>query len=200
MKKMIPVLAVLAVFVLLAVVFLVWFSGKDDGTEEAALSSEGTTLILELSTGGPVVIEMFPDKAPNHVQRFKTLANQGFYDGVVFHRVLEGFMAQTGDPTGQGDGSSELPDLQAEFNDVMHTRGIVSTARTADPNSANSQFFIMFGDAPQLDGQYTVWGVVMEGMEYVDAIQRGPRENNGIVPLEERDRIITARVAGDEDD
>ena len=122
---------------------------------------------------GRVVIEMYPDKAPQHVKRIKTLARQGFYDGIIFHRVIPGFMAQTGDPEGTGQGGSALPDLPAEFNDMMHLRGTVSMARTNKPDSANSQFFIMFQPNPSLDGKYTVWGRVLEGMRHVDKIAKG---------------------------
>ncbi|MDX2103342.1 MAG: peptidylprolyl isomerase, partial [Alphaproteobacteria bacterium] len=121
------------------------------------------TLILDLSSGGPVVIAMRPDIAPAHVTQIKTLVRQGFYNGVVFHRVIEGFMAQTGDPTGTGTGRSPLPNIRAEFSREPHTRGAVSMARSSDPNSANSQFFIMFASNPGLDGQYSVWGRVISG-------------------------------------
>jgi peptidyl-prolyl cis-trans isomerase B (cyclophilin B) len=147
------------------------------------------TLILE-TTKGRVVIELRPDLAPNHVERIKTLARQGFYDGVPFHRVIEGFMAQTGDPTGTGTGGSDLPDLQAEFNAEPHVRGVCSMARTNYPHSANSQFFIVFDDARFLDKQYTVWGKVTEGMENVDNIKRGE-------PVRDPDRIVSMKVAAD---
>src|ERR1041384_3475151 len=131
------------------------------------------TLLLELESG-PVTIKLRPDLAPQHVERIKTLAREGFYDGVVFHRVIEGFMAQGGDPTGTGTGGSKLPDLPAEFtNKRKFLRGTCGMARTSNPNSANSQFFIMFAPAPHLDGQYTIWGQVVEGMEFVDQIKRG---------------------------
>jgi cyclophilin family peptidyl-prolyl cis-trans isomerase len=130
-------------------------------------------LHLELSTGGVVVIELRPDKAPNHIERIKTLTRSGFYDGLLFHRVIEGFMAQTGDPTGTGSGDSPLPDLKAEFNDLPHFRGAVSMARTDEPDSANSQFFIVFQPVLRLDGKYTVFGRVVSGMQFVDAIVRG---------------------------
>ena len=130
-------------------------------------------LTFTLSTGGDVVIRLRPDLAPGHVQRITELANSGFYDGVVFHRVIPGFMAQGGDPTGTGMGGSELPDLKAEFNAEPHVRGTCSMARTNDPNSANSQFFICNDDATFLDGQYTVWGEVESGMEYIDALPVG---------------------------
>ena len=141
------------------------------------------TLTLTLSTGGDVVIKLRPDLAPGHVERISSLAREGFYDGVVFHRVIPGFMAQGGDPTGTGTGGSELPDLKAEFSSEPHVRGTCSMARTNNPNSANSQFFICFDDARFLDNQYTVWGQVESGMEYVDGLPVGepPREPGKIV-------------------
>ncbi|MET0430087.1 MAG: peptidylprolyl isomerase [Microvirga sp.] len=147
------------------------------------------TLILE-TTKGPVVITLRPDLAPGHVERIKTLARQGFYDGIAFHRVIEGFMAQTGCPNGTGTGGSDLPDLKAEFNPEPHVRGVCSMARTNAPNSANSQFFIVFDDARFLDKQYTVWGKVTEGMENVDKIKRGE-------PVRDPDRIVSMKVAAD---
>ena len=145
--------------------------------------ADAETLTLTLSTGGDVVIRLRPDVAPGHVERIAGLARDGFYDGVVFHRVIPGFMAQGGDPTGRGTGGSDLPDLKAEFNDEPHVRGTCSMARTAVPDSANSQFFICFDDARFLDGQYTVWGEVVEGMEHVDALPKGepPSEPGKIV-------------------
>lgn len=151
------------------------------------------TLYLDLKDGR-VTIEMYPDKAPNHVARIKQLARDGFYDGIVFHRVINGFMAQTGDPTGTGMGGSGQ-NLNAEFNDVAHTRGVVSMARAMDPNSADSQFFIMFADAPHLDGQYTAWGKVIDGMEHVDNIKKGNQSNNGTV--NNPDKIVKMTVAAD---
>ena len=130
-------------------------------------------LHLDLSTGGRVTIQLRPDKAPAHVERIKTLTRQGFYDGLVFHRVIDGFMAQTGDPQGTGQGGSKLPDLKAEFNDLPHLRGTVSMARTDAPDSANSQFFICFMPVVRLDGKYTVFGRVTGGMQFVDKIERG---------------------------
>lgn len=153
------------------------------------------TLILDLKSG-PVVIELKPDVAPNHVARIKELARRGFYDGVVFHRVIPGFMAQTGDPTGTGTGSSDLPNLQAEFSATPHKRGTVSMARSASPDSANSQFFICFGDAPWLDRQYSAWGEVVEGMDHVDAVKKGGEHNNGAISGEP-DKIVRARVEAD---
>jgi peptidyl-prolyl cis-trans isomerase B (cyclophilin B) len=150
------------------------------------------TLILELKDG-LVKIRLRDDLAPGHVERIKTLAGQGFYDGVVFHRVIPGFMAQTGDPTGTGGGGSDLPNLKAEFSEERHRRGTVSAARTANPNSANSQFFICFDDAPWLDRQYSVWGEVTEGMDVVDKIKKGGEHNNGTI-TGDPDKIIKARI------
>jgi len=134
------------------------------------MADQTLTLTLE---SGDVVIKLRPDLAPGHVERITTLAKQGFYDNVVFHRVIPGFMAQGGDPTGTGMGGSELPDIKAEFNTQRHVRGVCSMARSSNPNSANSQFFICFDDATFLDRQYTAWGEVIEGMEHVDALPKG---------------------------
>ncbi len=141
-------------------------------------------LIMTLESG-PVEITLRPDLAPGHVARISELAEEGFYDGVVFHRVIEGFMAQGGDPTGRGSGGSPKPNLKAEFSREPHVRGVCSMARTSDPNSANSQFFICFDDARFLDGQYTVWGAVSAGMEHVDALPKGepPRAPGKIVSM-----------------
>jgi len=152
------------------------------------------TLYLDL-TYGRVVIEMRRDLAPNHVKRIKELVRQHFYDGIVFHRVIPGFMAQTGDPTGTGTGGSGQ-NLKAEFSNEHHVRGTVSMARASDPDSADSQFFICFADAPWLDGQYTIWGKVVSGMEFVDQIAKGEGEG-GIVPEDRRDKIIKMQVAAD---
>ncbi len=142
--------------------------------------ADGDRLTLNLSSGGDVVIRLRDDLAPGHVERIKTLANSGFYDGVTFHRVIPGFMAQGGDPTGTGYHGSDLPNLKAEFSKEPHVRGVCSMARSQDPNSANSQFFIVFDDATFLDGQYTVWGEVESGMEHVDALPKGePPANPG---------------------
>ena len=130
-------------------------------------------LTLSLSSGGNVVIKLRPDLAPGHIERITDLASKGFYDGVLFHRVIPGFMAQTGDPTGTGMGGSDLPDLKAEFSQAPHVRGTVSMARKPSPDTANSQFFICFDDARFLDGQYTVWGEVESGMEHVDSLPKG---------------------------
>jgi peptidyl-prolyl cis-trans isomerase B (cyclophilin B) len=153
------------------------------------MADPDNTLILD-TTKGRVVIALRPDLAPGHVERIKTLARKGFYDGVVFHRVIDGFMAQTGDPTGTGTGGSKLPDLKAEFTSEPHVRGVCSMARSSQPNSANSQFFICFGDARFLDKQYTVWGKVTEGMENVDKIKRGE-------PVRDPDKIVSARMMAD---
>lgn len=151
------------------------------------------TLYMELENGR-VVIEMLPDVAPNHVARIKELVREGFYDGVVFHRVIPGFMAQTGDPTGTGRGGSGQ-NLKAEFSNTPHVRGTVSMARAQAPNSADSQFFIVYAPASHLNGQYTVWGQVTSGMEHVDAIKKGSAANNGMVS--DPDKIIRMRVAAD---
>jgi cyclophilin family peptidyl-prolyl cis-trans isomerase len=153
------------------------------------------TLIMELKSG-PVVIALRPDLAPDHVTRIKELTRKGFYNGVPFHRVIPNFMAQTGDPTGTGTGGSELPDLKAEFSGEPHKRGTVSMARTSNPNSANSQFFICFADAPWLDRQYSVWGQVVEGMEHIDAIKKGGEHNNGAISGPP-DKIEKMRVEAD---
>lgn len=146
-----------------------------------------STLTITLESG-EVVITLRSDLAPGHVERIAALANQGFYDGVVFHRVIPGFMAQGGCPRGTGTGGSELPDLQAEFSREPHVRGVCSMARTSNPNSANSQFFICFADARFLDGQYTVWGQVTSGMELIDGLPTGE-------PPRSPGRIVTARAA-----
>ena len=145
-------------------------------------------LVFNLSSGGDVVIKLRPDLAPAHVERIRTLVNSGFYNGVTFHRVIPGFMAQGGDPTGRGTGGSDLPDLKAEFSREPHVRGTCSMARTPDPDSANSQFFICFDDARFLDGQYTVWGEVESGMEHVDNLPTGepPASPGSIVKAEIR--------------
>lgn len=147
------------------------------------------TLIVE-TTKGEVTIALRPDLAPNHVSRLKELARDGFYDGIVFHRVIDGFMAQVGCPNGTGTGGSDKPDLAQEFNDEKHVRGTCSMARTANPDSANSQFFICFDDAPFLNKQYTVWGQVTSGMDAVDQLKRGE-------PVSDPDSIVKMRVAAD---
>jgi cyclophilin family peptidyl-prolyl cis-trans isomerase len=141
--------------------------------QPAPAADPQNVLNLQISTGGTVRIMLRPDVAPNHVERMRTLVRAGFYDGLIFHRVIEGFMAQGGDPQGTGTGGSPLPDLKAEFNSLMHLRGALSMARADSENSANSQFFIVFSPSMKLDGKYTVFGRVFAGMEYVDAIERG---------------------------
>ena len=153
------------------------------------MADNDNTLILE-TTKGKVVIALRPDLAPKHVERIKTLVKEGFYDGVAFHRVIEGFMAQTGCPHGTGTGGSNYPNLPAEFNAEPHVRGTASMARAQSPNSANSQFFICFDDAGFLDKQYTVWGKVIEGMDVVDKIKRGE-------PVANPDKITSLKVAAD---
>ena len=160
---------------------------------DATLDAENT-LFLDIKPGR-VVIQLRPDIAPTHVQQIKTLVRRGFYDDTPFHRVIEGFMAQGGDPTGTGTGGSDLDNIPAEFSrDAKFERGTCGMARTSDPNSANSQFFIMFAPASHLDGQYTIWGQVVEGMEFVDAIKRGA---GGSGSVRDPDRILQMRVAAD---
>lgn len=153
------------------------------------------TLYLYLKDGR-VTIQMFPQQAPKHVERIKELTREGYYNGKLWHRVIEGFMAQTGSPNGDGIGGSTKPDLQAEFNQMSHIRGVVSMARTMAPNSANAQFFIMLANNPGLDGQYTVWGQVTEGMELVDNIKKGNPAQNGTVT--NPDTIVKMTIAADE--
>lgn len=154
----------------------------------AEIKDPENTLVLE-TTKGTAIIECLPDVAPTHVARIKELAREGFYDGIVFHRVIDGFMAQTGDPTGTGmSGSGQ--NLKAEFNDTAHERGVCSMARANDPNSADSQFFICFADAQFLDRQYTAWGRVIDGMEHIDNIKRGE-------PVADPDSIVSMKVAAD---
>ena len=178
-------------------------------TEAAAVEIKDpeNTLIIELENG-PVVVEMLPDVAPEHVERIKRLAREGAYDNVAFHRVIDGYMAQTGDvqfadmeddyrPNRAGTGSSSLPDLEAEFSDIPFERGVLGMARSSSPDSANSQFFIMLDSAPFLNNQYTVWGRVIEGMEHVDSIKRGEQGQNGRV-MGAPDRMVSVRVAADQ--
>ncbi|NNM76600.1 peptidylprolyl isomerase [Sphingomonas sp. ID1715] len=141
-------------------------------TPVPALTPENTW-VLDLSTGGRVLVQLRPDKAPNHVERIKTLTRAGFYNGLIFHRVIDGFMAQGGDPKGTGEGGSPLPDLKAEFNDLPHVRGVTSMARADGEDTANSQFFIMLMPTLRLDNHYTAFGRVVSGMEYVDALEKG---------------------------
>ena len=159
---------------------------------QAALAQQGTPhLMLELKDG-TVDIELLPELAPKHVERIVALTEQGFYNGIVFHRVIPGFMAQTGDPTGTGMGGSDLPDVAAEFSSTPFVRGTLGAARTADPNTFNSQFFITFDNADFLNGQYTVFGKVASGMEVVDKIKMGSEANNGAV--DNPDKIISAKI------
>ena len=169
---------------------------SDETTAAApAAEADANTLLLELKDG-TVTIQLLPELAPKHCERIKALASEGFYDNTPFHRVIEGFMAQGGDPTGTGTGGSQLPDLPAEFTPAAKARflrGTCGMARTQNPNSANSQFFIMFGPYPSLDGQYTIWGRVVSGMENVDKIKRGA---GGSGTVQNPDRILKMRPAG----
>jgi peptidylprolyl isomerase len=158
-----------------------WAAGDQDNT------------VVMTTKHGKIVIQLHPDWAPKHVAQIETLVKRGFYDGVVFHRVIPGFMAQTGDPTGTGEGHSDLPDIPAEFNKTHFARGIVGMARASEPDSANSQFFICLGDAGFLDGQYTAFGEVVSGMDAVDKIKAGTQENNGKVA--NPDKVLTMRMA-----
>ncbi len=163
------------------------------GSSAAAAGDPENTLHLDLDAGR-VVIELKPDLAPNHVARIKELVRQGFYDGLAFHRVIEGFMAQTGDPRGDGTGGSGTK-LKAEFSSEKHGRGTVSMARAGHPDSADSQFFIVLAAASHLDGKYTIWGQVVDGMDHVDRIKKGASARNGVVT--DPDRIVRLRVAAD---
>jgi peptidylprolyl isomerase len=176
---------------LLAAAFAAGLAGAAQA--QTQITDPENTLIMELKTG-EVIIQMRPDLAPNHVAQIKKLTREGFYNNTPFHRVIPGFMVQGGDPTGRGTGGSGNK-LKAEFSSERHVRGVTSMARAQDPNSADSQFFIMLGTTPSLDGQYTVWGRVIDGMQHVDAIRKGKAEENGIVP--NPDRIISLRVASD---
>jgi len=167
--------------------------GNSFVVDATAANKLENTIYLELKDG-VVIIELLPDIAPEHVKRIKELCVKKFYDKIVFHRVIDGFMAQTGDPTGTGTGGSGK-NLKAEFSNLHHKRGSVSMARAMDPDSADSQFFIVLDDAPHLDGQYTLFGHVTSGMEFVDKIKKGDRGNNGMV--QNPDKIITMRVAID---
>ena len=161
---------------------------------ESQIDDPENTLLMGLASG-QVVIKLHPELAPKHVERVKQLAREGFYNGTPFHRVIEGFMAQGGDPSGTGSGGSKLPNLPAEFSkSAKFLRGTVGAARTGDPNSANSQFYIMFAPAPHLDGQYTIWGQVVSGMEFIDKIKRG---SGGSGSVSNPDKIVTMAVAAD---
>ena len=154
-----------------------------------AYNDPENTIVMETSKG-KVVIQLLPALAPKHAERIKQLSREGFYDGIVFHRVIDGFMAQVGCPQGTGTGGSKHPNLQAEFNNEPHVRGVCSMARSSSPNSANSQFFICFDDAASLNKQYTVWGKVIEGMDNVDKIKKGE-------PVQNPDKIVSMKVAAD---
>lgn len=174
---------------------LVLFAATTTALAQApAANDPENTLVIEL-TSGKVVIAMRPDLAPQHVERVKKLAREGFYNGIVWHRVIPGFMAQTGDPTGTGSGGSKYPDLPAEFTNTPFERGTVGAARTADPNTANSQFFITFTRTPHLNGQYTVWGKVIDGMMHVDAIKKG---EGGSGTVDNPDKMLKVYVAADQ--
>jgi cyclophilin family peptidyl-prolyl cis-trans isomerase len=182
-------------FLTFSALFLVSFTAHAQEVAEqapapASVPAEENILYLDLSTGGRVTIQLFSTLAPNHVERIKTLVRQGFYDGQIFHRVIDGFMAQTGDPTGTGTGGSTLPDLKAEFGKFPHLRGVVSMARAQSDDSANSQFFIVFYPRFSLDGKYSAFGRVTSGMEYVDQIARGE-------PPLSPSRILQASIAAD---
>ena len=175
------------------------FSTMAVGAAYAQASTLDKENILYIDTkDGRIAIQLRPDLAPGHVARIKKLAREGFYDGIVFHRVLDGFMAQTGDPDGTGAGGSKYPDLKAEFSKAPFKRGTVGAARTRDPNSANSQFFIVLDDATHLNGQYTVWGEVIRGMDRVDGIKKGDRRRNGTV--DKPDKMLKVTVAADAKD
>lgn len=189
MKKLITIISLLGIAINLNI-----FTMTNESQAKLVKKTDlENTLYIDLKYGR-VVIEMLPKVAPEHVNRIKTLARQKFYDGIVFHRVITGFMAQTGDPTGTGMGGSKLPDLRAEFSDEPHIRGALSMARAQDPNSANSQFFIVTDDSRYLDGQYTVWGRVVKGMEFVDQIKKGNGPNGQV---SNPDSMIRVRVAAD---
>jgi peptidylprolyl isomerase len=169
-------------------------AGIASAQAQTAKPDPQNTIYLD-TKDGRIVIQLRPDLAPKHVEQIKTLAKRGFYDGVVFHRVIDGFMAQTGDPTGTGTGKSDLPNVPAEFSKTPFKRGTVGMARSQDPNSANSQFFIMFADGPFLNGQYTVFGEVVSGMDVVDKIKKGDSAQNGVV--KNPDKIVSMKLAAD---
>ncbi len=163
--------------------------------DAAAQGSDSQNTLILTTKNGKVVIKLRPDLAPKHVAQIKALVARKFYDGLVFHRVIDGFMAQTGDPKGTGEGGSDLPDIPAEFTKTPFKRGTLGMARTSEPDSANSQFFICLADAPFLDGKYTVFGQVTSGMDVVDKIKKGDQANNGAVT--NPDKIVTLRLAAD---
>jgi peptidylprolyl isomerase len=179
-------------FVMLAAALCAGLVLSAPGARAQTKDDPQNTVILT-TKDGPITIRLRPDLAPKHVAQIKTLVKRGFYNGVVFHRVIDGFMAQTGDPTGTGMGGSDLPDIPAEFSKAPFKRGTVGMARSQDPNSANSQFFICFGDASFLNGQYTVVGEVVSGMDVVDKIKKGDQANNGTV--KNPDKIISMKLA-----
>ncbi len=184
---------ILALVAALSVTLSVFAATENSGESAVEVKDPENTLVMQLKDGD-VIIEMYPDAAPKHVARIKELVRQGFYNGLKFHRVIDGFVAQTGDPRGNGTGGSGLQ-LKAEFNDRHHGRGAVSMARGASPDSADSQFFICLADQSYLDGKYTLWGQVISGMEYVDNIKKGNPAANGIV--ESPDKIISLKVLAD---
>jgi peptidylprolyl isomerase len=179
---------------LLITIFLTFISFMNTASAQQNKAQNLENILYIDLQYGRVVIEMLPQIAPKHVERIKVLARQKFYDGIVFHRVIDGFMAQTGDPTGTGMGGSKLPDLKAEFSDEPHIRGSVSMARASDPNSGNSQFFIVTKDSRFLDSQYTIWGRVIKGMELVDKIKKGGGRDGKVL---NPDAMIKVRVAAD---
>jgi peptidylprolyl isomerase len=182
--------------ILIAALFAVLLAPVILGVPQAkAQTSDPQNTLILTTKDGDIVIKLRPDLAPKHVERIKQLVREGFYNGVVFHRVIDGFMAQSGDPTGTGTGGSKYPDLPAEFSKEPFKRGTLGMARTQDPNSANSQFFIMFAPAPHLNGQYTVFGEVVSGMDVVDKIKKGDQAGNGMV--QNPDKIISAKIAAD---
>lgn len=185
--------------VLGAAVLAAAFTMMAAGTQGRAEEDKTNLIYMDVGnakeTYGRVVIKLRPDLAPHHVERIKELTKAGFYNGIVFHRVIDGFMAQTGDPTGTGMGGSDKPDLKAEFSKAHHYRGICSMARAQDPDSANSQFFIMLADNTFLDGQYSIWGEVIKGMEFIDRVKKGDSSDNGQVV--DPDRIVKMQLASD---
>ena len=182
-----------SIFFLVVTINLNIFSMTSSHAQKPKMQNSENLLYIDLKQGR-VVIQMLPEIAPTHVERIKKLTRQKFYDGIVFHRVIDGFMAQTGDPTGTGMGGSKMPDLRAEFSDEPHIRGAVSMARATDPNSANSQFFIVTKDSRFLDGQYTIWGRVVKGMEFVDKIKKGEGRNGEVL---NPDAMLRVRLASD---
>jgi peptidylprolyl isomerase len=184
----------LAAVAALALTASVGATAQPATTPAAPVTDPQNTVLLKLKTG-TVVIMLRPDLAPKHVERVKLLCHEHFYDGTPFHRVIDGFMAQGGDPTGTGEGGSKYPNLPAEFSTVAKfVRGTVGAARTSDPDSANSQFYIMFAPAPSLDGNYTIWGQVVSGMQYVDQIKKGDGPNGSV---SDPDKVISMRLASD---